>query len=537
MSFLAQSSDCLIARDVRKRVRARRAERLVLVTDTLFDVNGVAATIKRMMREARRRGLDFTVVTCLGKDELAMATADPEILGFVDSGRLKIFTSVAELAFPEYDLLKIRFPPFLELLRYLQEAGFTKMQISTPGIIGLSGLLAAKTLQMQTAATYHTSIPEYVENYTRDLSLEALAWKYMIAFYHAVDEVLVPSKFIAQAAPQARPPQSQAAHSRPLGGRREVPPSPRTPGFWKRFGLENADELVKFVYVGRIGVEKNLELAAHAYRKLRATDRDAHLVIVGDGPYREELQRAARRPAGDVHRLPGSRRSVQGLRLGRREALPEHHRHLGQRSARGAGVGLPVIVSGVGGPAELMVGGTYRVAGRGRDVDELYDAMRATDGRRAPRAPRPEARAFAEANRIDEPFTAISIPTATGAGCRTMHVRTLGSDIYRALAAVRSRRSRREEARWTKPTRVWRRDLGESVTGHGSPPPSKASIPRFAATPRWSCGVARSCPHTSTGPTSSSPPTALRRTSFRAARLGSNVCRASSSAALRRRSL
>ena len=77
--------------------------------------------------------------------------------------------------------MQIRFPPLLELLRYLQEEGFTKMQISTPGTIGLAGLLAAKTLQIETAATYHTSIPEYVENYTRDISLEALAWKYMIA--------------------------------------------------------------------------------------------------------------------------------------------------------------------------------------------------------------------------------------------------------------------------------------------------------------------------------------------------------------------
>jgi hypothetical protein len=77
-------------------------------------------------------------------------------------------------------------------LKYLQEEGFTKMQISTPGTIGLSGLLAAKTLQIQTAATYHTNIPEYVENYTRDVSLEALAWKYMLLFYHAVDEVVVP---------------------------------------------------------------------------------------------------------------------------------------------------------------------------------------------------------------------------------------------------------------------------------------------------------------------------------------------------------
>src|SRR5262249_13958760 len=159
---------------------------------------------------------------------------------------------------PKYDRLQIRFPPFLDLLRYFQESGFTKVQISTPGIIGLSGLLAAKTLHLETAATYHTSIPEYVENYTRDISLEAVAWKYMIAFYHAVDEVLVPSKFIAR-----------LLHKRGLRNRKLLildrwvdvdafHPRHRTPGFWARFGIRDENALVKFVYVGRLGAEKNL---------------------------------------------------------------------------------------------------------------------------------------------------------------------------------------------------------------------------------------------------------------------------------------
>lgn len=407
MSFLAQSSDCLIARDVRREFQLGDAERLVLVTDTLFDVNGVAATIKRMMREARRRGLDFTVVTCLGQDELSTATADPEILGFVDSGRLKIFTSVAELAFPEYNLLKIRFPPFLELLRYLQEAGFTKMQISTPGVIGLSGLLAAKTLQMQTAATYHTSIPEYVENYTRDLSLEALAWKYMIAFYHAVDEVLVPSKFIAK-----------LLHKRGLRNRKllildrwvdvdRFHPRHGTPAFWTRFGLTNADDLVKFVYVGRIGVEKNLELAAHAYRKLRETEPRAHLIIVGDGPYRADLERLLDGVPATFTGFLDREDLCRAYASADVKLFPSTTDTWGNAPLEAQASGLPVIVSSVGGPAELMVEDVTGLQVGGRDVDELTHAMRRLMDDELRTRLGQNARAFADARRIDEPFTAI----------------------------------------------------------------------------------------------------------------------------------
>ncbi|HVW27951.1 MAG TPA: glycosyltransferase [Polyangiaceae bacterium] len=407
MSFVAQSSDCLIARDVRREYSLGDAERLVLVTDTLFDVNGVAATIKRMMREARRRALDFTVVTCLGPDELSEATADPEILGFVDSGRLKIFKSVTELAFPEYDRLKIRFPPFLELLRYLQEAGFTKMQISTPGVIGLSGLLAAKTLQMQTAATYHTSFPEYVENYTRDLSLEALAWKYMIAFYHAVDEVLVPSKFVAK-----------LLHKRGLRNRKllildrwvdvdRFHPRHRAPGFWTRFGLTNADELVKFVYVGRVGVEKNLELAARAYRKLHATEPRAHLIVVGDGPYRGELERLLEGVPATFTGFLDREDLCKAYASADAKLFPSTTDTWGNAPLEAQASGLPVIVSSVGGPAELMREDVTGLQVNGRDADELCEAMRRLmDAELRTRLGR-QARSFAESRRIDEPFTAI----------------------------------------------------------------------------------------------------------------------------------
>src|SRR5262249_26513638 len=285
VAFLQQASDSLVSNDVREAFQFTEPRKLALVTDTFFDVNGVSVSIKRMINEAMRRNIDFTVITCLSKDEKETYCLHPEVRRYIEAGRLKIFTSIANLDFPEYDGLQIRFPPLLELLKYLQEEGFTKMQISTPGTTGLAGLLAAKTLQIETAATYHTNIPEYVENYTRDVRLEALAWKYMMTFYHAVDEVIVPSRSTAK-----------LLHKRGLRKRKillldrwvdveRFHPLHRTIGFWKKYGIENEEALTKFIYIGRIGVEKNLQLIAAAYRQVRETRPDAHLIFVGEGPY------------------------------------------------------------------------------------------------------------------------------------------------------------------------------------------------------------------------------------------------------------
>src|SRR5262252_2155553 len=400
VAFLQQASDCLVAREVRASFQIRQPKKLALLTDTFFEVNGVSVTIKRMIQESIRRDIQLTVITCLSLDEQRKYCADPEIHRFIESGRLKIFTSVADLDFPEYDGLQIRFPPLLELLRYLQEEGFTKMQISTPGTMGLAGLLAAKTLQIETAATYHTNIPEYVENYTRDVSLEALAWKYMMLFYHAVDEVAVPSRSTGK-----------LLHKRGLRKRKillldrwvdveRFHPRNRTPAYWKKYGIENEDALVKFIYIGRIAREKNLNLIASAYKRLRETRQDTHLIFVGEGPYHRELeQQLSALPVTFTGFLEGEEltRAVASADV---KLFPSLTDTWGNAPLEAQACGLPVIVSNVGGPIELMLDGITGLQVKGRSAEELCEAMLTLmDGPTRLRMGE-MARSFAEVNRV-----------------------------------------------------------------------------------------------------------------------------------------
>lgn len=407
VSYLQQSSDCLIARDVRRSFRIEARPRVVLVTDTFFEINGVSATIKRMLREAVRRDIDFTVVTCVSEAEREERLRDPWIASLVAGGRLRLFTSITSLRFPQYDELQVHVPPLLDMLRYLQECGCTKIQVSTPGTVGLTGLLAAKLLQIETAATYHTSFPEYVENYTRDVSLEALTWKYMILFYHSVDEVLVPSRFIAR-----------LLHKRGLRNRKllildrwvdpdRFHPAQRVPDYFARYGVADSGSLTKFVYVGRVAVEKDLHLLAEAYRRLRAERSDAHLVILGDGPYREELARLLDGlPVTFTGFLEGDE-LIRALASCDVKLFPSTTDTWGNAPLEAQACGLPVVVSDIGGPAELMIDGVtgYRVPGR--DVEGLHAAMRALMDPAERQRMGAAAREFIEANRIDEPFTAV----------------------------------------------------------------------------------------------------------------------------------
>ena len=65
---------------------------------------------------------------------------------------IKNFRPIGEFELPEYELQKLSFPPVLQMLDYVQREQFTEIIISTPGPIGLTGLLAAKMLNLQRAA-------------------------------------------------------------------------------------------------------------------------------------------------------------------------------------------------------------------------------------------------------------------------------------------------------------------------------------------------------------------------------------------------
>ena len=92
-----------------------------------------------------------------------------------------------------------------------------------------------------------------------------------------------------------------------------------------------------FLYVGRVAVEKNL-------RAFLDLELPGSKVVVGDGPALADLK--SRYPGAHLHGRTHRRRSGAHLRLVGRVRLPEPHRHVRHRAARGtgerrAGRGLP----------------------------------------------------------------------------------------------------------------------------------------------------------------------------------------------------
>src|SRR5438309_620851 len=193
--------------------------------------------------------------------------------------------NMVEFELPEYELQKLSFPPILQMLDYIQREKFTEIIISTPGPVGLTALLAAKMLNLQTSGIYHTDFPQYIRILTEDSFLESMAWRYMHWFYGQLDTVFVNSEEYRQ---------SWIKHGFDPAKLKILPrgldtelftPARRESAFWEKFGATNGQ--VRLLYVGRISREKDLDVLADAYRRLRDEGLPVQLFVVGHGPYSE----------------------------------------------------------------------------------------------------------------------------------------------------------------------------------------------------------------------------------------------------------
>lgn len=336
-----------------------KRDKIALFTDTLHEINGVAITIRRMMDIARAQGVELTVIT---------SSPNPTAC---ENGVMN-FKSVGDIILPEYPELKLHFPPILDVMDYFEREGFTRIHISTPGTVGLLALAIAKLMDFPISATYHTDIPQYVRSLTSDEMLERAAWGFMIWFYGQMDEVMVPSASTrAQLIEKGLPEEKTSPLPRWVDVR-AFSPEWRDPGFWERFG---AEEGMKFLYVGRVSREKNLELLADAFMEIAAERTPAQLVIVGDGPYRQELEELlSGYPAVFTGFLEGES-LASAYASSDVFVFPSTSDTFGNVVLEAQASGLPVIVSDGGGPKELMQDGVTGFVTLSGNRESLVFAM------------------------------------------------------------------------------------------------------------------------------------------------------------------
>jgi glycosyltransferase involved in cell wall biosynthesis len=316
--------------------------RICLFTDTLGDVNGVSRFIRNVAEQAQATGRDLRVLTST-KFEVPDR---PNILNFppIIAGKM-----------PRYENLEFVIPPALRMLRYIRDHRPDAIHISTPGPVGTVGRLAARRYRIPVLGVYHTDFPAYIDHLFTD---DAMTWgcaRFMSYFYNPFASVFTRSDDYRASLMTLGIADSRIVRLKPGIDTTLFDPAFRDPTIWKRLGVPDG---VKVIYCGRVSVEKNLPLLRQVWPEVRraCTEQSlaAQLIVVGDGPYRETMERE----------LGGTGAHFLGFKHGRELStiyassdlfvFPSLTDTLGQVVMESQCSGLPVIVTDHGGPKEVV---------------------------------------------------------------------------------------------------------------------------------------------------------------------------------------
>lgn len=244
--------------------------RIGLFTDTyLPEVNGVVTVVRLMEQELRRAGHE-------------VYTFAPAYPGFqADSPGVFRFPSIH---FAYYKGMRIAWPYSRPALRVIPTLEI--LHSHDPFSMGLLAIWASKRYGIPHVHTYHTLYAEYRRYLPRPIRpTRGMAARLSRAFCNRCQALIAPSSQMKRELEGygiTRPIYplpfgiDEAEFARPISWDARV-----------ALGLPNEDLLL---YVGRLGLEKNLEFLLRAYKRLLQDRPQARLILVGEGPHRRALE-------------------------------------------------------------------------------------------------------------------------------------------------------------------------------------------------------------------------------------------------------
>lgn len=328
--------------------------------------NGVVVSIDSFVAELRKQGHTVTIV----------CPTYPDIDDENDENILR----VKAVTFPSYKEYRVASPVSAKLESHMKKHVYDLIHIHSPFAIGLAGIFYAKRYHLPVVYTAHTNYADYL-HYIHGASIVPAGAIHKLAarFSNGVDLTLAPSKKISDYLLK----HGTTKHVAVL--QTGIPPV--TLGDRDRFDQRySTQDSLKFLYVGRVTKEKNLDFLVQAFAQaIPRLSEGAQLVIVGDGPYRDTL-------TDDIRSLGlEANVTMTGFLLGQDKAdaysagdvfcYTSYSETQGLALMEAASYGMPLVVSDDSAYADIAVSGVNAVV-VANDVSAYAEQLvaMATDG-------------------------------------------------------------------------------------------------------------------------------------------------------------
>ncbi len=255
--------------------RLQHPKRMLWLTDTFEDNNGVSMVLKEMHQEVKRLNLPIDFMVCSN-------TLQPD-------DHLIVLKPMAEFNFSFYQQQTVRVPDFLEIHTIFQEREYDRVISSTEGVMGLAAIWLKNAYSVKAYTYLHTdwltfakkvlSVDRHNINHLR---------RFLRAYYRQFDDIFVlntdQQKWLTGKDMEFD--QSKVHLTAHWVGEEFCPDSQANKK--ELFGV--SEEVPVLVFVGRISKEKGIEDLCEIYNQVRVQISEIRLVVVGTGPDEQQLK-------------------------------------------------------------------------------------------------------------------------------------------------------------------------------------------------------------------------------------------------------
>ncbi len=245
------------------------------------------------------------------------------------------------------------------------------VQISSPDVAAHRAVSWARRRGIPVVASVHTRFETYLSYYHLQL-FEPMLRAALRRLYRRCDALLVPAKSTAAVLRAQRMNSNIYMWSRGVD-REQFNPGRRDMAWRRQVGI--ADDELAIAFLGRLVLEKGLDVFAEAIERLRKRGVPHHPLVIGDGPARSWFEQ----------QMPNGIFLGQqvGDDLGRALASadvffnPSLTETFGNVTLEAMACGLPVVAASATGATSLVRDGKTGVLVEPGDVDAFADALQA----------------------------------------------------------------------------------------------------------------------------------------------------------------
>lgn len=312
--------------------------RVCLVSDTVYDLNGVSRFIQDFAKEAKNFEKDFNVVTSTKKKH------------YENISNIHNIKPIFSMKMPFYKSLDLVIPNFFKIKRKIKELNPDLLHISTPGTVGLCALISAKFLKIPVVGIYHTDFPSYMYENTKSKFIKRVTKSFLKLFYKNFKALFSRSNEYLEIIHKELEFEKKDLHILKAGiDISKFDKSFKDKTIWKDYKVD--ENLFIALYIGRISYEKNIDKLIDIWGKQKL--ENSQLILVGDdeiGLNKKQLEKEnifllGRKQKEELSRIYASSDCF---------IFPSTTDTLGQVVMEAMSSGLPVIVTNKGGPKTFV---------------------------------------------------------------------------------------------------------------------------------------------------------------------------------------